>query len=165
MSELVRQLSKYAAYHRDGRNVATHMAGIPAIVLAIEALTSRATIGVGGLVLTPAMLISAAAGFYYLKLDLRFGAAMAGLLALGVGFGAAVAGLSAALWLTVSLALFVGGWALQFVGHHYEGRKPAFLDDLKSLLIGPLFVVAEAAVALGLRKDVGQAISPRARAD
>ncbi len=26
--------------------------------------------------------------------------------------------------------MFVIGWAIQFVGHHYEGRKPAFVDDV-----------------------------------
>ena len=45
---------------------------------------------------------------------------------------------------------FVVGWGLQFLGHVWEGRKPAFLDDIRSLLIGPLFVVAECAFALGL---------------
>ena len=43
---------------------------------------------------------------------------------------------------------------MQFLGHHYEGRKPAFVDDLKSLLVGPLFVAAEAAFALGLAREL-----------
>jgi uncharacterized membrane protein YGL010W len=38
------------------------------------------------------------------------------------------------------IALFVLGWALQFVGHAYEGKKPAFLTNLTHLLIGPLWV-------------------------
>jgi len=33
---------------------------------------------------------------------------------------------------------------IQFVGHWYEGRKPAFVDDIIGLLVGPMFVVAEA---------------------
>jgi uncharacterized membrane protein YGL010W len=45
--------------------------------------------------------------------------------------------------------LFVGGWALQFLGHKFEGKKPAFLDDLASLLIGPLFIATEVLFALG----------------
>ena len=34
-------------------------------------------------------------------------------------------------------------WVGQIIGHRLEGRKPAFLDDLRQLLIGPLFVLVE----------------------
>ncbi|MNP78694.1 hypothetical protein D3C76_1763700 [compost metagenome] len=54
------------------------------------------------------------------------------------------------------------GWVIQFVGHYYEGRKPAFVDDLTGLIIGPLFVVAEMAFLLGLRKEVERAVEERA---
>ena len=43
------------------------------------------------------------------------------------------------LWI-LAAALFVGGWVLQFVGHAYEGKKPAFLTNLTHLLIGPLWI-------------------------
>ena len=46
------------------------------------------------------------------------------------------------------------GWVIQFVGHVFEGRKPAFVDDIMGLIIGPLFVVAEVGFALGLRREV-----------
>jgi uncharacterized membrane protein YGL010W len=161
MSELVRQLTKYAGYHHDRRNIATHLVGIPAIVLAVETVTSRPVLAAAGLALTPAMGLCVAAAIFYLRLDLRFGLAMAALLALGAGLGLAIAGLPTGLWLAISLSLFIGGWALQFVGHRYEGRKPAFLDDVASLLIGPLFVLAEVAVRLGLRKDIRRAIDGR----
>ena len=35
------------------------------------------------------------------------------------------------------------------VGHWWEGRKPAFVDDLVGLLVGPMFVVAEWLFAAG----------------
>ena len=50
------------------------------------------------------------------------------------------------------------GWIIQFVGHIYERRKPAFLDDVVGLAIGPLFVAAEVAFLLGLRKEVQEAV-------
>ena len=43
-----------------------------------------------------------------------------------------------------------------------EGRKPAFVDDVIGLVIGPLFVVAELVFALGLRRDLHAAITERA---
>ncbi|MCZ8107166.1 MAG: DUF962 domain-containing protein, partial [Burkholderiales bacterium] len=54
-------------------------------------------------------------------------------------------------WLGWGVGLFVVGWIVQFVGHWYEGRKPAFLDDVMGLAIGPLFVAAELAFLLGMR--------------
>lgn len=162
MAELARHLADYAAYHRDRRNVATHMVGVPAIVFALEALLSRPSLSAGGLAVTPALILSIPATLFYLRLDLRFGMAMGALLALGGWAGLAVAELRTPAWLALGIGFFVGGWALQFVGHDMEGRKPAFLDDLKSLLIGPLFVLAEAAFALGLRQEVRREIEAAA---
>ena len=46
-------------------------------------------------------------------------------------------------WLAWSIGFFVVGWIIQFIGHYYEKKKPAFLDDVIGLAIGPLFVLAE----------------------
>ena len=64
-------------------------------------------------------------------------------------------------WLTWGVGLFVVGWIFQFVGHFYEGKKPAFVDDIMGLIIGPIFVAAEVAFLLGLRKDVQHAVEAR----
>jgi uncharacterized membrane protein YGL010W len=37
--------------------------------------------------------------------------------------------------------VFVLAWIGQFYGHKIEGKKPSFFDDLKFLLIGPIWVV------------------------
>jgi uncharacterized membrane protein YGL010W len=43
--------------------------------------------------------------------------------------------------LPLSIAVFVVAWIGQFIGHKIEGKKPSFLEDLRFLLIGPLFVL------------------------
>jgi uncharacterized membrane protein YGL010W len=101
-------------------------------------------------------------GAYYLLLDMRLGLVMSGLLATCVWGALFTAELATREWLAVGLGLFVTGWIIQFLGHHYEGRKPAFVDDIIGLLIGPLFVVAEFGFWLGLRKDVEAAIKQKA---
>jgi uncharacterized membrane protein YGL010W len=45
-----------------------------------------------------------------------------------------------ALWL-VCLVIFVLAWIGQFIGHKIEGKKPSFLDDIKFLLIGPIWLL------------------------
>lgn len=37
--------------------------------------------------------------------------------------------------------LFVVAWIGQFYGHHLEGKRPAFLQDLQFLLIGPAWIL------------------------
>jgi uncharacterized membrane protein YGL010W len=73
-----------------------------------------------------------------------------------------VAGQGTAAWLGAGIGLFVIGWIIQFIGHWYEGRKPAFVDDLVGLLVGPMFVVAEWLFAAGWNRPLHQAIQREA---
>jgi uncharacterized membrane protein YGL010W len=47
----------------------------------------------------------------------------------------AVAAFVRGLW-PVPLAMFAGGWLLQFVGHAFEGKPPEFFKDGRFLLVG-----------------------------
>ena len=159
MRSLEEQLSQYASYHLDRRNVATHFVGIPLIVLAVAALLARVPLtGFFSLM----HLVALVAGLYYLLLDGRIGLLMVLFLAVCVAFGSWAAGQTTTLWLLLGVGGFVLGWIIQFIGHYYEGRKPAFVDDLMGLVVGPLFVVAELGFLLGLRADVQQAVEHRA---
>ncbi|MBM3107759.1 DUF962 domain-containing protein [Pseudomonas sp. V1] len=158
MKNLVEYLSQYAAYHRDPRNIATHFVGIPMIVVAVTVLLSRPGLDMAGVWLSPALLVALLTGWFYLRLDQQFGLIMALLLGLCLWAGQVLAQQSTVVWLSAGLGLFVLGWIIQFVGHHYEGRKPAFVDDLSGLIVGPLFVVAELAFVLGMRPELKQAI-------
>ncbi|WP_437879554.1 DUF962 domain-containing protein [Pseudomonas sp. LRF_L74] len=162
MKTLVDHLGQYAEYHRDPRNIASHFIGIPLILLAVTVLLSRPGTEVSGLWLSPALLAALASAAFYLRLDMRFGLAMAALLSLCLGLGAWLAWQSTAVWLGAGLGLFLVGWLIQFVGHYFEGRKPAFIDDIMGLMVGPLFVVAELAFICGWRDEVRQAIEQRA---
>lgn len=157
MKTLTMQLANYAAYHRDRRNIRTHFIGIPLIVVAVAILLSRpvlAPIPFTPWLLSPAVVLALAASAYYLVLDRPLGMVMT-LLMLGAAcVGARVASVDTVTWLGSGLFLFVSGWALQFIGHYWEGKKPAFVDDLIGLVIGPLFVVAEVVFLLGLRRSL-----------
>ncbi len=56
-------------------------------------------------------------------------------------------------------ALFVVGWALQFLGHHYEGKRPALIDNLFQGFIGPMFLMAEVMVVNGYRRDLANSVA------
>lgn len=162
MKTLEDHLSHYASYHRDPRNIASHFPGILLIVLAVAILLSRPVFTLAGWPLSPALPVAGAVAIFYLRLDRPLGLLMSGLLGLAIWLGAALAAQATGVWLTWGLGLFLVGWAIQFVGHHYEGRKPAFLDDIAGLAIGPLFIVAELVFLLGGRPALRRVIEERA---
>jgi len=55
-----------------------------------------------------------------------------------------------AVWM-VCAAIFVLAWVGQFIGHKIEGKKPSFFDDVKFLLIGPIWLLHFICKKIGLR--------------
>ena len=56
-------------------------------------------------------------------------------------------------------AVFVGSWIAQVVGHAaFEHRKPALVDNVWQVFVAPIFVLAEWAFAIGLRKGLHDAV-------
>ncbi len=162
MRSLEENLTQYAAYHRDRRNIATHFVGVPMIVFAIVLALATVSIPVGPLVITLAALVSIAACAYWIRLDAAFGLALAAVLfAMCAGASEITHRTSLGTALGLGGAIFVAGWALQFLGHKYEGMKPAFYDDAKQLLIGPVFVCAEAFFLLGAKARLRRYIEDR----
>ncbi|KGM34283.1 Mpo1 family 2-hydroxy fatty acid dioxygenase [Inquilinus limosus] len=151
-----RQMAMYTSFHRDGRNRLTHFFGIPAIILAVLVALATVPLGsIGGWPATLADLVALLVWLLWIALDLGLGLAMAVVVIPGLIVAHAVVADGSG-WVTwvVAGALFVGGWALQLVGHAYEGKRPAFLSNLFQLLIGPMFLMAETAFALGLRSGL-----------
>ena len=162
MSAAAELMVKYAAYHRDRRNIATHFVGVPMLVFAVGALLSRPVFELAGWPLTPAAIVWAATTLWYLtRGDLALGLAVS-LVNLVLILAALPLGqLDTTPWLAWSFGAFVVGWAIQFVGHYYEGKKPAFVDDLRGLLVGPMFVVGEALFSAGWGKALLDEITRR----
>lgn len=150
---------QYARYHRDRRNIATHFVGVPLIVFGLSALLSRPEWRLGDWSLTPIALLWVLSTAWYLT---------RGNLLLG-GLTALVNGVLVALaiqmtegsgwgWLAWGLGAFALGWVIQFIGHFYEGRKPAFIDDVVGLAVAPMFLVGELLFALGLSRRLSEDI-------
>jgi uncharacterized membrane protein YGL010W len=168
-SELMVQ---YAHYHRDRRNIATHLVGIPLIVLSIGMLLALVSMDIAGQPVTLATLLWLFSTLWYLTrgnllLGLATSAVNGALIALAHTPEAAAGwGLNLiweAAWFP-GLAVFVIGWIIQFVGHIYEGRKPAFVDDVVGLLVGPMFVVGEVLMMAGMLRNMHSLIEAQAGA-
>jgi uncharacterized membrane protein YGL010W len=148
---------QYARYHRDRRNIATHFVGIPLIVLAIGVLLAAAALGPLSLAW---WVWGATTAWYLTRGNLVLGAATSAVNGALIALAHPLAAGSG--WLVWGLGLFALGWLIQFVGHYYEGRKPAFVDDLVGLLVGPMFVVGEALFATGWGRELLAEIERRA---
>lgn len=124
-------LARYAESHRDPTNELIHFVCVPVIMLSLLGMLWSAHPLL-------AVAVVVAALVYYWKLSRPFAAGMLAMALLMLGILAALPPIAV---LPLSIAMFVLAWAGQFIGHMIEGRKPSFFDDIRFLLIGPLFVL------------------------
>lgn len=154
-------LSQYARYHRDQRNIVTHFVGIPLVVMSVAVFLSRPHFEFNGWHLTPGWVILLPLSLWYVSREIVLGLTVSALYGLALLTADKLALASTATWLLSGAGLFVMGWIFQFLGHYYEGRKPAFEDDSIGLLVGPMFVTAEALFSLGWKPQLLHAIERR----
>jgi uncharacterized membrane protein YGL010W len=158
MKSLEQQMAVYTAYHRNPWNRLTHFVGVPAIIFSILIPLAWLRLPLGGIEITGAALFVAAVLVYYYLLDVPLAIAMTAFI-VPVVYGAEwVARMSWQTGLAVFLATFIGGWVLQLVGHVFEGRRPALADNLFQIFVAPIFLVAETAFALGLRRGTRETV-------
>lgn len=161
MKTITDQLSTYKSVHLNKNNVKTHVVGVPLILWSIALLldifalfvlkTDEFSIRISFLPIVASIVF-----IYYLLLD-RFVGVFAIMLLVPLFYSATLFSQSDnALW--ISIGVFVVGWVIQFIGHHYEKAKPAFVDDLNQLLIGPIFLIAEFIFALGMKADLEKTV-------
>ena len=49
--------------------------------------------------------------------------------------------------LPLAIPMFSVGWAFQFIGHAFEGKKPSFVEDKRMLLVGLLWCMKKNGVS------------------
>ena len=125
-------LAKYSESHLNHTNEIIHFVCVPVIVFTLLGI-------VWWIHPLAAVAVTIAALAYYVKLSPPFAVGM--LVMAGVMLGLLSLMPKQAV-LPLSIAIFVLAWIGQFIGHMIEGKKPSFLDDLRFLLIGPLFVLS-----------------------
>lgn len=125
-------LAKYSESHLNPTNELIHFVCVPAIVLSFLGLI-WAVHPLAALATTILSLV------YYMTLSVPFAV---GMLAMSGTMLWILSQLPQHLMWQTSLGIFVIAWIGQFIGHKIEGKKPSFFDDLRYLLIGPLFVLS-----------------------
>jgi len=156
MKTLEQWLSAYGQSHQNKVNQRLHHVCVPAIVFSLLGLLWL--LPLPGVILPAnipanvAMLLAVlvCAFYYYLSWRIATGAStMIGLMLLLVYM------IDRSAWPLhmISLLVFVLAWVGQFIGHAIEGKRPSFAQDIRFLLIGPLWVIAHGYEVLGIPVD------------
>jgi len=132
-------LAAYGASHQNPLNERLHRVCVPLITASVLGLAWAAAPWL-------AVAVSALALAFYLRLSVPLAT---GMLVLGGGCLLVVSRLPHLV--ETSLAVFVLAWVGQFYGHHVEGRRPSFFQDLQFLLVGPIWLLSALYRRLGLR--------------
>ena len=132
-------LEHYGSSHKNATNELIHFAAIPLIMLSIVGLMYALNPWV-------AYAFMAASMVYYARLSAVFLIAM---VVWSVLLFWLITLMGDRVWQT-SLIIFVGAWIAQFIGHHLEGKKPSFFEDIQYLWVGPLFVLSKLFRKIGI---------------
>ena len=133
-------LAHYASSHKNATNEVIHFFAIPLIMLSIVGLMYALHPWV-------AFAFMAASMVYYARLSTVFLIAMIVWAALLFW---CITLMGDSVWQT-SLMIFIGAWIAQFIGHHLEGKKPSFFEDIQYLWVGPLFVLSKLFEKVGIK--------------
>ena len=145
-------LDEYSESHRNPVNKRIHWICVPLIMLSVLGMLWTVPTPVFFASISPYMnwatLLILVSLVYYVALSVRLAA---GMLLVSFAMYLVLGGLTRLPWplFWTSAAIFVGAWIGQFIGHQIEGRKPSFFRDLQFLLIGPVWLLADAYKRLG----------------
>ncbi|MCL1044034.1 DUF962 domain-containing protein [Shewanella electrodiphila] len=166
MKSAVEQLATYKSVHLNPKNIKTHFVGVPLIIWSVFLLLNLIPINFvllaeDGFKINIATIFALGTLIYYFILHKGLALGLTIFIIPVLMTSSMVAELDNA-WM-MGVGVFFVGWVIQFIGHKYEKAKPAFIDDLNQLLIGPFFLMAELYFMMGLNKNLEHEITPIAR--
>lgn len=155
MNRWERMMTFYRFSHRNPVNVAIHMVFIPVIVCAALIAAAWWRFEIAGLHVSGAWVVTLAMLAFYFTLEKSLAAAYAPLAIALALIADRLAALPMPASGIIAAAGFFGGYAVQFVGHAIEGRKPALFDSIwQATLTAPLFQVAEVLSLAGMHREM-----------
>jgi uncharacterized membrane protein YGL010W len=138
-------LSEYGESHQNPLNKRLHWICVPIIVLSLIGLLWSLPVPGALREVSPLLnwgtLLLLLAVLYYLAMSWSLAVGMAIVAAILISLVIALDRLPWSLWMSC-LSLFVVAWIGQFIGHHYEGKRPSFFKDVQFLMIGPLWLLS-----------------------
>lgn len=160
MRKIDKLLEKYGESHQTSLNKNVHLVCVPAIFFSLLGLLYCLPVSdlFSSFVSNPwlrhfnlASAVVLFATIYYASLSFRLMISMAVISIASLYLITSIEKVNLApLWLVMSV-IFIIAWIGQFIGHHHEGKKPSFLEDLQYLMIGPAWTLSHLFNRLGVR--------------
>ncbi len=138
MATLDTWFERYGESHRHPVNRALHTVCVPLIALSLVYLVGAAPPLPGLPTFSWSEAVVGAALIWYALLSFRHAV---GIAIVALFIQRVLAGHPALTSMPVMASVFAIAWVGQFIGHQIEGRRPSFIDDLRFLLVGPLWVL------------------------
>lgn len=161
MKTIEERMSGYAAYHKHPKNKLTHFFGVPMVYYSPLIAIGWVEVPIGEMRISLAWIIFAITMIWYFTLDFQLAGLMT-LISIPIVY---LCDMASRLEFTDSLYLVLGiniiGWAVQLLGHYFEGRRPALVDNLVQALMAPLFLIAEVLFFFGIRKNLQDEVEKR----
>ena len=144
-------LNAYSESHQNKTNKKIHWICVPAIMLSLLGIlwSLPFPVKVSPFVNWATILIVLSLIYYlFLSWQLALGMLINSLLMILILQW--MGGFSVPLW-RITIAIFIVAWVGQFIGHNIEGKRPSFFKDIQFLLIGPVWLLADAYRKLHLK--------------
>ena len=146
-------LSQYGRHHNHDANRLIHALTIPFVVMSLVGLLWSLPVPETFYQATPVLnwgtifLMAAIVYYFIMSISLAFGIVpFVILVVFGVDW---LEQLAVPLWLT-SIAIFSVAWLGQRIGHRIEGKQPPFFEDIQTLMIGPVWLLANVYKRVGI---------------
>ena len=145
MKSVDQWLDEYGESHQNSANKTLHWICVPIIVVSLIGLLWSLPTPASWREISPLLnwgsLFLASSVLYYMMISVSLALGMALFVVLVMLSIVGLQNLPWPLW-SVCVALFVLAWIGQFIGHHYEGKRPSFFKDIQFLMIGPLWLLS-----------------------
>ncbi len=141
---------KYAESHQNQTNELIHWICVPLIVFSLLGFVWQIPFPhldflgkYNGFINWASFLIAFSMYYYFTLSPVLFFLMIwiIGLMSYGIVQIELLIGLGSGTAYLIYLSIFILAWIGQFIGHKIEGKKPSFLDDVKFLLIGPIWLL------------------------
>ena len=145
MNNFEKMIRDYGLYHKKIITKITHIIGVPLILFCILIFFSWFNLTFGTVYsINLSFLLALILSTYYIKVNVKYGLILT---VIFIIFLRIIYLLQLnhfnSINLLIFVLIFVFGWIIQFTGHLFEKKKPAFLDNFMQIFSAPIFVVHE----------------------
>lgn len=154
MSILIEKLTAFGKLHRTSGTTESLALGIAFMALGCASLLWPVGFGY----FNAALLLTVALAGYYYRIDAQYALVLLVPMLLILLLGSLIASLPALSWMIFTGVIIAVGVMYLRACYQQEEQRSAFIEDVRLIPIGPLFVVALAGFRFGWRLDVKQQI-------